>query len=127
MIEYSMTHRTKSRRRDANTATAKENARKTAAGSQRTWGARLRSNLGFVLFFVAACLVCLGYTLYTNQIWEDSLIALRQCENFIKGEGLTYNAGTRLQSFSSPLNVLLLTISSFLAGVGNYLHTFWLY
>src|SRR5436190_21749578 len=62
------------------------------------------------IVFIAACLVCLGYTFYTNQTWEDSLITLRHGENLLKGEGLTYNPGTRVHGFTSPINVLLLTL-----------------
>src|SRR5882724_3727389 len=61
---------------------------------------------GALLFVVAACFVCLGYTLYTNQTWEDSLITLRQAENLINGDGLTYNPGGLVHGFTSPINVL---------------------
>jgi hypothetical protein len=84
------------------------------------------SRTGLVVF-VAACLVCLGYTFYTNQTWEDSLITLRHGENLLKGEGLTYNPGTRVHGFTSPINVLLLTICHFLTGQSSYDATLWLY
>src|SRR3954465_8510062 len=71
---------------------------------------------GAILFVVAACLVCLGYTLYTNQIWEDSLITLRQAENLLKGQGLPYNPGELVHGFTSPINVLLLALCHFLTG-----------
>lgn len=77
--------------------------------------------------FLAACLVCLGYTFYTNQTWEDSLITLRHGENLLKGEGLTYNPGTRVHGFTSPINVLLLTLCHFLTGQSSFDATLWLY
>src|SRR4051812_903699 len=79
------------------------------------------------IVFLAACLVCFGYTFYTNQTWEDSLITLRHGENLLKGEGLTYNPGTRVHGFTSPVNVLLLTLCHFLTGQRSYEATLWLY
>src|SRR3954462_5637713 len=87
---------------------------------------RLSVRTGFILF-VAACLVCLGYTFYTNQTWEDSLVTLRHGENLLKGEGLTYNPGTRVHGFTSPINVLLLTFCHFSTGQSSYVVTLWLY
>jgi hypothetical protein len=93
----------------------------------QTWRDRLFANPGLVLFVIAACLVCIGYSLYTKQIWEDSLITLRHSENFLNGNGLTYNAGTRVQGFSSPLSMLLLTLCHLLTGKSSYQAAFWLY
>src|SRR5215212_5460788 len=87
---------------------------------------QLSARTGAVVF-IAACLVCLGYTFYTNQTWEDSLITLRHGENLLKGEGLTYNPGTRVHGFTSPINVLLLTLCHFLTGQSTYDATLWLY
>ena len=80
-----------------------------------------------ILFVLAACLVCLGYTLYTDQTWEDSLITLRHSENLLRGEGLTFNPGERVHGFTSPINVLLLAMCHFLTGQSSYVATFWLY
>ena len=60
-------------------------------------------------------------------MWEDSLITLRHSENLLKGEGLTYNPGTRVHGFTSPINVLLLTVCRWASGQSSYLTTFWLY
>src|SRR5262245_14097626 len=83
--------------------------------------------LGLILFAVLACLVCLGYTLFTHQVWEDSLITLRHSENLLKGEGLVYNPGERVHGFTSPVQVLLLALCSLLTGQTSYLATIWLY
>src|SRR6476659_6110761 len=87
---------------------------------------RLSSRTG-AFVFIAACLICLGYTFYTNQTWEDSLITLRHGENLLKGEGLTYNPGELVHGFTSPINVLLLTLCHFLTGESSYDATLWLY
>lgn len=101
-----------------------------AAASPRValpWRQKLSSHAGEILFVLAACLLCLGYFLYTDQTWEDSLITLRHSENLVKGEGLTYNPGARVHGFTSPINVLLLALCHLLTGQSSYGATFWLY
>jgi hypothetical protein len=93
----------------------------------QTWREKLLANPGFVLFVIAACLICLGYSLYTNQTWEDALITLRHSENWLNGNGLTYNPGTRVQGFSSPLSMLLITLCHLLTGKSSYQVTISLY
>ena len=88
---------------------------------------RTSSSSCAVVFAVAACVVCLGYTFYTNQTWEDSLITLRQAENLLHGDGLTYNIGSRVHGFTSPINVLLLGLCHVLTGQSSYDVTLWLY
>jgi hypothetical protein len=127
-----MNKRTKAQRSLANRTkiqsapTALDDATSSARLSQN-WRQKLRPNVGLILFVAAACLVCLIYTLVTNQIWEDSLITLRHSENLLKGEGLTYNAGEKVHGFTSPINVLLLVVCSWLTGKSSYVATFWLY
>jgi hypothetical protein len=82
---------------------------------------------GLVAFFVVACLVGLGFSLYTQQIWEDALITLRFSENLLKGDGLVYNKGERVHGFTSPINVLLLALCHLLTGQTSYVATLWLY
>ncbi|MFN8177925.1 MAG: hypothetical protein U0167_08355 [bacterium] len=43
----------------------------------------------------------------TGQVWEDFFITFRHSLNLVGGHGLTYQAGERLQGFSSPLTALL--------------------
>jgi hypothetical protein len=83
--------------------------------------------LGAFAFAFAAVLICLAYSLYTNQTWEDSLITLRHSENLLNGEGLTYNPGTRVHGFTSPINVLLLTFCHLITGRSSYVATVWAY
>lgn len=80
-----------------------------------------------ILCVVVSCVICLGYTLYTNQTWEDSLITLRHSENLLNGNGLTYNPGTRVHGFTSPVNVLLLTACCLITGKSSYVATLWAY
>src|SRR6476660_2148516 len=112
------------KKRPKNRPQISENA---APPIRETWFGKLLNNPGLVLFVVAACLICLAYTRYTDQIWEDSLITLRYSENWIRGNGLTYNPGTRVHGFTSPINVLLLTVCHLLTGESSYQATFWLY
>src|SRR6185295_248709 len=93
----------------------------------RRWPIMLKSHRGAILFFLDTCLVCVGYALYTDQVWEDSLITLRHAENLLNGQGLTYNPGPPVHGFTSPINVLLLAICHALAGRSSYAATFWLY
>ena len=54
-----------------------------------------------------AGIVPLWFALYTGQAFEDFFIALRHSVLLVEGHGLTYEAGQRIQGFSSPLAVLL--------------------
>ncbi len=56
------------------------------------------------------------YWTYTGHIWEDFLITFRQSANLAAGHGLTYHEGTRLHSFTSPLNVLLPAFFAWITG-----------
>src|SRR5262245_36290919 len=60
--------------------------------------------LGFV-----ACAAYLGWAI-SKQAWvtDDALITFRYVDNLVSGRGLVFNAGERVESFSSPLFVLLL-------------------
>lgn len=79
------------------------------------------------LLVSAACLIPLGYALFTGHIWEDSFITLRHAENLLKGEGLVYNPGERVHGFTSPINVLLLAAADLVTGQSSYNATFWAY
>lgn len=87
----------------------------------------LSPRVGAIVIVVAICSLCLGYTLFTDQTWEDSLITLRHSENLLNGNGLTYNLGQRVHGFTSPINVLLLVVCHFLTSQSSYAATFWLY
>jgi hypothetical protein len=78
-------------------------------------------------YAVALSVVCVIYSLITGHIWEDALITLRSAENLVNGHGLTYHVGTRVHTFTSPINVLMLALCYLLTGKGTYVATLWAY
>jgi len=83
--------------------------------------------LFLILCILLSVSTVLYYSLYTQQIWEDVLITLRYGENLINGNGLVYYAGERVYGFTSPLGVLLLTLSYLINGKGDYNQTVWVF
>jgi hypothetical protein len=72
----------------------------------------------------AACLLPVCFAAYTEQAFEDFLIAFRHSVHLAEGHGLTYQPGRRIQGFSSPLAVLLLAAAHPLAG-GSVVGALW--
>jgi hypothetical protein len=58
-------------------------------------------------FGVATVVVCLGFAVFTAHIWEDYFITFRASLNLATGNGLVYQPGERVHSFTSPLGTLL--------------------
>jgi hypothetical protein len=58
-------------------------------------------------FGVAAVVVCLGFAAFTGHIWEDYFITFRASLNLATGNGLVFQPGERVHSFTSPLGTLL--------------------
>jgi hypothetical protein len=85
------------------------------------------SRATLAVYALALCVVSLTYSLITEHIWEDSFITLRSAENVVNGQGLTYHVGTRVHTFTSPINVLMLALCYALSGKGTYLATLWWY
>src|SRR5262249_16725265 len=77
--------------------------------------------------FVLACAVPLAFAVYTQHAWEDFYITFRASRNLATGEGLVFNVGDRLQTFTSPIQALLLALSSLLTGNGSDWAALWLY
>lgn len=71
-----------------------------------------------LLWFVAIGGSCLALLLYRaiSEAWvtDDALISFRYARNLADGNGLVYNVGERVEGFSNPLFVLLLTPFSLL-------------
>lgn len=65
-------------------------------------------------------LIPLLYWGYTGHIWEDFFITFRQSANLVAGHGLTYHEGTRLHSFTSPLNVLVPAFFAWITGTTSF-------
>jgi hypothetical protein len=62
----------------------------------------------------------LAYWLLTGQVWEDFLITFRASHNLATGLGLTYEPGTRVHCFTSPLNVLLPALLDWMTRSGGF-------
>ena len=57
------------------------------------------------------CLLLGGwFSLLYGWLLDDAFIYFRYVDNLLAGRGLVYNAAERLESFSSPLFVLLLSL-----------------
>ena len=89
----------------------------SADGRRRgAWGA-------FCLF----ALVPLLFALYTGNVWEDYFITYRSSLNLATGHGLVFQQGERVQTFTSPLGVLLPALCSFLTGTNHDDAALWLF
>ena len=77
--------------------------------------------------FLAVFLIGFLYAGYTQHAWEDFFIAFRGAENLANGHGLVYTQGERLQSFSSPIGVLIPALIIFLTGHGSVDLVLWIY
>jgi hypothetical protein len=64
--------------------------------------------------------VALGFWAYTGQVWEDFLITYRSSQNLADGLGLSHEPGTRVHSFTSPINVLLPALFAWLTGAREF-------
>ena len=77
-------------------------------------GNRKSNNLAFGLkvffgiFFVYLLLIM-------AWIGDDAQLTFRQIWNFINGDGITYNIGERVQSFTHPLWFLVLSFFTFIS------------
>ena len=82
------------------------------------------------------CLVFLAVLLRTAWLGDDALITFRTVMNVTHGHGLTFNIAERVQSYTHPLWLLLLTgaylvvgnvyYAAFLVSIGVSLAVFWL-
>jgi|GEM_PF-797592 len=61
-------------------------------------------------------LVAGWFALHTQHVWEDYYITYRSSRNLVEGNGLVYNIGERVHTFTSPLGVLLPAASLWLTG-----------
>lgn len=68
---------------------------------------RALSLLFFLAFGIAA-----GFAIATDHAWEDYYITYRSSKNLATGNGLVFNVGDRLHTFTSPLGVLLPALAS---------------
>lgn len=62
---------------------------------------------GPVVAFLAALGLAMVFAAFTDHVWEDYYITYRASRNLAEGNGLVFNVGDRLHTFTSPLGVLL--------------------
>ena len=71
-------------------------------------GRTLREHPILVCFIILALATRLVFWFYTGRVWEDALITITAARNVWEGFGLTHHASEpRVQSFTSPLSVLI--------------------
>lgn len=80
-----------------------------------------------VIFAVASFAICISWSLYTNQIWEDFFITYQHSRNLIEGNGLVFTPGEKVHGFTSPLGVLLPAVCGLISGPRNYETAIWLF
>jgi hypothetical protein len=73
--------------------------------------------------------ILLGVTFaaYTQHVWEDYYITFRSSQNLAEGNGLVYNVGERVHTFTSPLGVLLPALAAWISGPENVAAALWIY
>lgn len=71
--------------------------------------------------------VAFAYTSYTGHVWEDYLITYRASKNLATGNGLVFNPGEHVHSFTSPLGVLLPAVASLLTGNSSDTAALWIF
>jgi len=80
-----------------------------------------------LVVFGTLVLVATAWALYTRHAWEDYYITYRAAKNLATGHGLTFTAGERVHSFTSPLGVLLPALASVLAGNRSDVAALWIF
>jgi hypothetical protein len=80
-----------------------------------------------VKLFLAVSFVCLVFAAYTGHAWEDYWITYRASRNLATGHGLVFTPGERLQTFTSPLGVLLPAALCWLTGNRSDELVLWLF
>ncbi len=66
-----------------------------------------------------------GFAAYTEHVWEDYYITFRASKHLATGEGLVFNPGERVHTFTSPLGVLLPALTAWLVGPDEDLLALW--
>ena len=63
-----------------------------------------------------ACALPLFFAAFTQHAWEDFFITLRSSRNLVEGNGLVFQPGERLHTFTSPLGVLVPALGLWISG-----------
>ena len=78
-----------------------------------------------LLFALAAVVVALGFAAFTGHAWEDYYITFRASLNLAEGNGLVFQPGERVHSFTSPLGTLLPALFALGGGEGVAERALW--
>lgn len=79
------------------------------------------------MVFLFTAMVALWFALGTQHAWEDYYITWRSSKNLATGQGLVFNHGERLHTFTSPLGVLLPAVASLLTLNSSDAAALWLF
>ncbi|MDB4474654.1 NPCBM/NEW2 domain-containing protein [Opitutaceae bacterium] len=80
-----------------------------------------------LVIFALLFLYGLGWAVYTDHVWEDYYITYRASKNLAVGDGLTFTAGERVHSFTSPLGTLLPALASVMTGNTSDYAALWIF
>src|SRR5688572_22408129 len=76
-------------------------------------------------FAAAMIAVALGFAAFTGHMWEDYLITFRASLNLAMGNGLVFQPGERVHSFTSPLGTLLPALLALVGGDNIEIRSLW--
>ena len=71
--------------------------------------------------------LALSFALFTSHVWEDYYITYRSSKHLATGNGLVYNLGDKLHTFTSPLGVLLPAAASLITGNTSDTGALWIF
>ncbi len=74
--------------------------------TSRSFGSSEAVTRPLILIALAAAVVPLSFAWFTQHVWEDYYITLRSSRNLVDGNGLVFQVGERVHTFTSPLGVL---------------------
>jgi hypothetical protein len=77
------------------------------------------------LVVILAFVLPLAFAGFTQHAWEDYFITLRSSRNLVEGNGLVFNPGERVHTFTSPLGVLVPAFCTWITGVGHEQAALW--
>ncbi len=79
------------------------------------------------LVLLLGIVIPLLFVLFTQHVWEDYYITFRPSKNLVEGQGLVYNPGDRLHTFTSPLGVLLPALAYWVTGAQSDAAALWVF
>ncbi|MDB4385643.1 hypothetical protein N9Z12_06320, partial [Opitutaceae bacterium] len=78
-----------------------------------------------ILLATATALIAVVFAAYTEHVWEDYYITFRSSKNLVEGNGLVFNVGDRVHTFTSPLGVLLPALAALVTGAESDFAALW--